>query len=87
MSFPKSPIPGAFPGAIPGFDMGQKQHAPHALPFNGQHVGAIGLKGPWSLNPGSPDLPNHRPYLTNPKPPSAAPRALPQKLPDPNQFK
>jgi hypothetical protein len=31
---------------------------------------AIGLKGPWHINPGSPNFPNHRPYLSNPKAPN-----------------
>ena len=50
------------------------------LPVGGAHVGAIGLKGPWSLNPGNPDFPNHRPYLTNVKPPMDMAPAPSQKL-------
>jgi len=60
---------------LPGLDMSQKP-----LPVNGQKVGAIGLKGPWSLNPGNPDFPNHRPYMTNVKPPNEAATAPSQKL-------
>lgn len=55
-----------FVAPLASFDMHEKP-----LNQNGQKVGAIGIKGPWSLNPGNPDFPNHRPFLTNPKPPNA----------------
>lgn len=63
---------------LPGFDM---QHSGgNPAPINGAKVGALGIKGPWSLNPGNPNFPNHRPYLTNPKPPNEAAPVPSQKL-------
>lgn len=67
------------PPSLGGFNM-QDIHAPKTAGFNGARVGGIGLKGPWSLNPGSPDFPNHRPYLSNLKIPNPVAPAASQKL-------
>ena len=67
---PKNPVP----QAIPGLDMSKQ------LPAGGPRVGAIGVKGPWNLNPGNPNFPNHRPFLTNVKAPNTVAPVASQKL-------
>jgi len=59
---------------LPAFNMGATA-APKPV-----RVGGIGIHGPWSLDPGSPNFPNHRPYLTNPKPPNMAAQVPSQKI-------
>lgn len=55
------------------FNMQQKTKLPSPA--------AVGVKGPWHLDPGKPNFPNHRPYLSNLKPqgggtPAVAPQTL-----------
>lgn len=64
MMGPKNPFHMAT--GLPDFNMASLN--PKAPAQIGPRVGAIGVHGPWNLNPGNPDFPNHRPYLTNPKP-------------------
>ena len=74
---------GQMPQGLAGFSMGASRGmAPQSPHVNGPKVGAIGLKGPWHLNPGNPKFPNHRPYLTNDKAPNmmAAPPSQQQKF-------
>lgn len=65
--------PFALSQPLPGLDMMKVPKTPKA--------GGLGLKGPWSLDPGSPNFPNHRPYLSNPKAPNSAPQPITQKAP------
>lgn len=57
---------------LPGLDMATKPKA--------AKVGAVGLKGPWHLDPGNPAFPNHRPYLTNIQAPNEAAPVKPAQL-------
>ena len=69
--FAIAPHPAA---AIPGFDMGKPLEEHLAKPAR------IGIKGPWTLNPGNPMFPNHRPYLTNVHAPNMMAPPPPQTL-------
>jgi hypothetical protein len=58
---------------LPGLDMqAQGQQAPKPI--------GIGTHGPWHINPGNPNFPNHRPYLSNNKPPVEVGAAPSQKV-------
>lgn len=64
--------------AMPWFDMMAQHQKSAAAELAGPKTEAIGLKGPWHLNPGNPDFPNHRPYLSNIKA-GGTPAVSPQK--------
>jgi hypothetical protein len=61
-----------------GFDMNPPHQAKPSLA--GPKTLGLGIHGPWHLNPGSPNFPNHRPYLTNIKPPNPAAPVPSQQL-------
>lgn len=52
----------------------------NSVPRGGPKTAAMGLKGPWHINPGNPNFPNHRPYMTAPQAPMSTPTAPSQKL-------
>lgn len=65
--------------SFPGLNMQpQKNFVPMGL--GGPKTAAMGLKGPWHIDPGNPNFPNHRPYMTVPKAPMSTPTAPSQKL-------
>ena len=65
---------------LPGLDMGALEKAPGAGLMKDPKTMAIGLKGPWHIDPGSPNFPNHRPYLANIKAPNTMPAAAPAHM-------
>lgn len=62
-----------FSGPLEGFNMGAQQpHHLQKMTIAGPHTLGLGVKGPWHLNPGNPDFPNHRPFLSSIKPPGSS---------------
>ena len=77
MKFPNAPT-----GPMNPFDMNAPmKHTIHGLPNVGQSQHPpLGVHGPWNLNPGSPNFPNHHPYMTHIKPENIAAPTPSQKL-------